>query len=40
MIGISNARNDAEFDVSLPGQFTVADLFRAAGYPAAVASKR
>ena len=39
MTGMSNARNYADFGALLPDQYTVADLFRNAGYATAVAGK-
>ncbi|MDE0261172.1 MAG: sulfatase-like hydrolase/transferase [Bryobacterales bacterium] len=39
MTGMSNARNYADFGVLLPDQYTIADLFREAGYATAVAGK-
>ena len=39
MTGMSNARNYADFGCLLPDQYTIADLFREAGYATAVAGK-
>lgn len=39
MTGMSNARNYADFGSLLPDQYTMADLFREAGYATAVAGK-
>ncbi len=39
MTGVSNARNYADFGSLLPDQYTIADLFREAGYATAVAGK-
>lgn len=39
MTGMSNARNYADFGSLLPDQYTIADLFREAGYATAVAGK-
>ena len=39
MTGLSNVRNYADFGALLPDQFTIADLFREAGYATAVAGK-
>ena len=39
MTGMSNVRNYTDFGALLPGQFTIADLFRNAGYATAVAGK-
>ena len=39
MTGMSNARNYADFGVLLPDQYTLANLFRNAGYATAVAGK-
>ena len=39
MTGMSNARNYADFGSLLPDQYTIANLFREAGYATAVAGK-
>ena len=39
MTGMSNARNYSDFGALLPDQYTIADLFRNAGYATAVAGK-
>lgn len=39
MTGASNVRNYADFGALLPDQYTIADLFRDAGYATAVAGK-
>ena len=39
MTGKSNVRNYVDFSVLLPGQYTIADLFREAGYATAIAGK-
>ncbi len=39
MTGNSNARNYVDFTVMAPGQYTIADLFRGAGYQTAIAGK-
>ncbi|MDE0102128.1 MAG: sulfatase-like hydrolase/transferase [Bryobacterales bacterium] len=39
MTGMSNVRNYADFGSLLPDQYTIADLFRDAGYATAVAGK-
>jgi len=39
MTGKSNVRNYADFRVLLPGEYTIADLFREAGYATAIAGK-
>ncbi len=39
MTGKSNVRNYVDFTVMAPGQFTIADLFRGAGYQTAIAGK-
>lgn len=39
MTGKSNVRNYADFGALIPGEYTFADLFRAAGYATAVAGK-
>lgn len=39
MTGMSNVRNYADFGSLLPDQYTIADLFREAGYATAVAGK-
>ncbi len=39
MTGMSNVRNYADFGTLLPDQYTIADLYREAGYATAVAGK-
>ena len=39
MTGMSNVRNYSDFGALLPDQYTIADLFREAGYATAVAGK-
>ena len=39
MTGKSNVRNYADWSVLLPGEYTIADLFREAGYATAIAGK-